>query len=186
MYNYPVIDFYTIPQDIDYGYYTSVCKSLSAKNKLFDKVVEYFNDLPFNIIITIENMFKNLHREPLIQVDIVSVVFQVDNDIIKKMGIFDFYPVFNYVYESYHNLILRESKVLNYEAEGDELEAGIDRFSKFGRLSTIDTLAGGDILKHEDVVNLKYSRIFTKLYLESEKAKFQRELQKIKMRKYDS
>ena len=180
------MEFYTKPKDIDYGYYTSVCKSLSPKNEINGKESPNLTELPFKVIITIENMFKNLHRDPLIQVDIVSVVFEIDTDIIKNIGIFDFYPAFNFIYTQYQKLVEREHKVLNYDVEGDEMEAGIDRFTKFGRLSTIDTLSGGDILKHEEIINLTYSRIFTKLYLESEKAKYQKELHKIKLRRNDS
>jgi len=186
LYNYNIIDFNTKILPIEYDMYTQVCKSLSPINELHGVTIDSVEELPFKTIITLENMFKNLFTNPLLQIDIVSVVFNVDTEEIKKLGIFDFYPRFNFIHDGLNILLERERKVLNYDPEPDEMEAGIDRMNKFGRLSTVDSLAGGNILLHEEVTNLPYSRIFTKLYLESEKSKLTRELNKIRMRKYDS
>lgn len=43
-----------------------------------------------------------------------------------------------------------------------ERKAGIESFKKFGYINTVDSLAGGDVLKWNDVLNLPYEMVFLK------------------------
>ena len=59
------------------------------------------------------------------------------------------------------------------------MEAGIDRFNKFGEFNLIYTLANGDVTKYEKVFNITYSEAFTTLYRRAEEARFTKQLHKI-------
>lgn len=65
----------------------------------------------------------------------------------------------------------------------DEIEAGVDSFSKFGEFNQIYSLADGDITKYDKVFNSSYSEAFITLYRKAEDTRFQKRLQKILLRK---
>ncbi len=180
IFNYPILSFLTVKHNIDYEYYAATIKVLIGKNALLEKSMVELTEQPFKNIITIENLFKTIPQKPTNEIDILAICFQIGTEEIEPLGIVEFYTAFNYVHDSYIKMIQRENTVLHYDPEMEELEAGIDSLRKFGRLSTIDALAGGDILKHNEIVELPYSRVFTKMYLELEKSKFQKALIKIK------
>lgn len=71
-----------------------------------------------------------------------------------------------------------EHKHLNSEPDFDMLAAGINELNIFGDLNTIDMLAGGDILKWEEVKKLSYQKVFDKQLKCIKEAKFQKEYQK--------
>lgn len=184
--NYEILKFLTQPIDVDYEVYAYILRQLKPINNLSGKQSVSLIEQPFKNIISIENLFKSVSNTPKHMIDIVAIVFNVDTDDINNVGVIEFYHAFNYVFNAYTELIERENKVLHYEPDNEEIEAGLSNLNKFGRLSSIDALAGGDILKHNQIIELPYSRVFTKLFLEHEKAKYQRTLIKIKNRKYDS
>ena len=72
-----------------------------------------------------------------------------------------------YVEEELHELAQKE-QVLSYEPDKLDENAGIDRLSKFGVMIQIDRLAGGDLLKYNEVRNMPYGIAFTKLYMDKE------------------
>jgi hypothetical protein len=61
----------------------------------------------------------------------------------------------------------------------NEIEAGVDRFEKFGEFNLIYNLADGDVTKFDAVFNLSYSEAFTTLYRRAEESRYQKALRKI-------
>lgn len=55
-----------------------------------------------------------------------------------------------------------------------EKKAGIQAFEKFKYINTVNSLAGGDVTKWADILNLPYERMFTKLLLNKTEAEYQR------------
>jgi hypothetical protein len=55
-----------------------------------------------------------------------------------------------------------------------ERKAGIQAFEKFKYINTVNALAGGDVTKWADVLNLPYDRVLTKLLLNKTEAEYQR------------
>ena len=84
---------------------------------------------------------------------------------------YDTFALFNHV-ENEVKKIIEKEKALTYEPTGKQLAAGIENLNKFGIFGTIDSLADGDVLKHNDVINLPYHYIFTKLLYEKTKAEY--------------
>jgi uncharacterized protein YgbK (DUF1537 family) len=55
-----------------------------------------------------------------------------------------------------------------------EKKAGIRAFEKFKYINTINSLAGGDITKWTDILNMPYERVLTKLLLNKTEAEYQK------------
>ena len=72
-----------------------------------------------------------------------------------------------------------ESDNLSYQPDGKEEAAGIDDFNKFGYLVQIDSLAGGDITKYEQVKKTKYMDCFTKLLMNKTTFDYTKRLNKL-------
>jgi len=54
-----------------------------------------------------------------------------------------------------------------------EKKAGIQAFEKFKYINTVNSLATGDITRWDDVLNMPYERILTKLLLNKAEAEYQ-------------
>lgn len=59
-------------------------------------------------------------------------------------------------------------------------QAGINRLDQFGLMNTLDNLAGGDILKYDEVRKLRYNVVFDKQYRDIIVKEIQDKLSKIK------
>jgi hypothetical protein len=55
-----------------------------------------------------------------------------------------------------------------------EKRAGIQSFEKFKYINTVNSLAGGDITKWNDILAMPYERILTKLLLNKTEAEYQK------------
>ena len=51
--------------------------------------------------------------------------------------------------------------------------AGIQAFERFKYINTVNALAGGDVTKWEEILNLPYDRVLTKLLLNKTEAEYQ-------------
>lgn len=183
LYNYKIINFLTESFDIDYEYYVSVLKALEPKNILLDKTMQELREQPYKHIISIENLLKQVQKNPVKEIEVLSIAFQIPTEEIEQVGIIEFHQALKFLLDSYKKLIEVENKLLHYEPENEEIEAGIESLTKFGRMASVDTLAGGDILKHSLIIDMPYSKVFTKMYLESEKSKFQKRVHNLRKTK---
>jgi len=75
--------------------------------------------------------------------------------------------------------VFERERVLAYEPDADQIEAGIERINKFGVFATIDVLANGNILLYHEIEAMPYHLVFAKLHLESERAKYMENKSKI-------
>lgn len=82
--------------------------------------------------------------------------------------------------ESIGNL---EKEYLSNPPEADLINAGIRELDELGEFNTIDTLAGGDILKHEQIKALPYHYVFDKLRKQTLENKISKNLAKIQQQK---
>lgn len=86
----------------------------------------------------------------------------------------DIMPFVLWVKNQIEHIANLEAKYLQSEAEAEMVASGIHLLDEFGALTTIDSLAGGDILKHEAIKALPYFVIYQKLKLD----KIQNEIKK--------
>lgn len=71
-----------------------------------------------------------------------------------------------------------EQAHLSGEPDIDMMLAGINELNIFGDLNTIDMMAGGDVLKWNEIKKLPYQTVFDKQLKSIKEAKFQKEYQK--------
>lgn len=88
-------------------------------------------------------------------------------------------PVALWLQKEVISILESENKLLKNEPSNEERRAGLKNFDKFGSFNLIDTLAGGDILKHDAIYQQNYERVFIKLLRDLEVSKFQRRLNEI-------
>ena len=76
-----------------------------------------------------------------------------------------------------------EKEYLSSPPDADLINAGIRELDELGEFNTIDTLAGGDILKHEQIKALPYHYVFDKLRKQTLENKIAKNLAKIQQQK---
>lgn len=58
------------------------------------------------------------------------------------------------------DIVTSEANNLRSPPNSDQLAAGVDMFDEFGVMNTVKALAGGDILKFEEVLKIEYNIVF--------------------------
>ena len=76
-----------------------------------------------------------------------------------------------------------EKEYLYNPPDADLINAGIRELDELGEFNTIDNLAGGDILKHEQIKALPYHFVFDKLRKQTLENKISKNLAKIQQQK---
>ncbi len=74
-----------------------------------------------------------------------------------------------------------EAQTLDYETEPLEIEAGIEVFSKYGPVNTLETLAGGDVLRWEEVKGLSYDTVYIKQLLNKDRREFEKKYRELSL-----
>lgn len=55
-----------------------------------------------------------------------------------------------------------------------EEKAGVKAFEAYGYINTVNSLAGGDLSKWHEIMNMSYSKLLTKLLLNKTEAAYQK------------
>jgi hypothetical protein len=99
----------------------------------------------------------------------------MDRDIeeLADNSVFDLHRSRKYCVEEVRKINKIESDFLGYDPSPEEEQADIRRFSSYGAFLQYDKLAGGILLKYEEVKKLRYDLCFTYLKLLSDKDSFQ-------------
>ena len=90
--------------------------------------------------------------------------------------LFEFFAYFNYCREQIDGITAIENATLSHTPTADEERAGIERFGKFGYLLSINSLAGGDVLKWAQVRELPYEVALSKLMIDKDQSDFDKAL----------
>ena len=89
--NIDILSFLTQQQAIDYEAYVAVIKNLLPANYLCGKEMQLLTEQPYKHIVSIEDRFKQISKQPTVLIEIAAICFQVDTDDIEPIGIFEFY-----------------------------------------------------------------------------------------------
>ena len=92
---------------------------------------------------------------------------------IARMSLFKLQQGRVYIKEQIERINKLENDNLSHTPSHKETSAGIDGFAKFRSFIQFDKLAGGDILKYDEVRKVPYGTCFTKLLLDAETNEFQ-------------
>lgn len=77
------------------------------------------------------------------------------------------------------DIVEREQTSLNKKPTVEQMRAGISMFDEFGVMNIVDTLAGGDVLKYDAILNLEYNTVFLKLRKSNVESIYQENYSKI-------
>lgn len=89
------------------------------------------------------------------------------------------FPIAEFLFSQLRKTIETENKELASSVTSEQVRAGIHSFDQFSFYNTIDSLAGGDVLKYEQVLNLSYNVVFLKLKRTLLESKYKTNYQKI-------
>lgn len=131
-----------------------------------------FIELPYGVV---KKDLPILQKQDLIQ-DSIELILncQFDNVDLSEVPANDFLRFILWIHEQQEFIYTIEKNNLSSELEPELAAAGINRLDEFGSYTTIDSLASGDILKHEEIEKLPYYVVYQKLKLD----KIQREIEK--------
>lgn len=85
-----------------------------------------------------------------------------------------------------NEIVAVESTTLNVPPTAEQRAAGIDEYSKFGVMNTIRALAGGDILKANEVLHIEYSTVYSWLLMKKTDSTFDQRYSAVLQNKYNS
>lgn len=148
------------------------------------KAIKTENKLMHLTLDQVEGIKQNLYsgdNEQLIR--IVSWVQGVDIKEVYKIKIVYFYGIVNSVKEQLEMIFKAESQLSPSDTNIKwEMVEGSRKMAKFGIINTLEKLNGGDILKDEQILNLKYSKVFGTLLKRSTQSDLDSQMSKIKIK----
>lgn len=119
-----------------------------------------------------------VNREYLWLTDIAEVVMiALDRKRmeVEQMKWFDIARFYTFILKAISEINEKEQQ-LSYEPDAKEMNAGIERFQQFSWFATLDRLAGGDVLKYDEVGKQPWNIIFAKLLLQKAEAEYNKAL----------
>jgi hypothetical protein len=102
---------------------------------------------------------------------------------LSKLSIFKLKKSILYIIEEVKKINKMESDYLGHDVSIEEEQADIGRFNEYGPFIQFDKLAGGDVLKYDQIKELNYELCFTKLKLENDMSQYMEDIQRIRANK---
>lgn len=154
-----------------------ILKYGKASNKIGSYTSKPFISLPYGLVkIEIPNLIKDNDFQGCIYAVLSAQFPQVDIETAEANELMAFILWIKEQLEFINHL---ENKYLHTEPKAELLASGIQKLDEFGALTTIDNLAGGDILKYEKIKALPYSEIYQKLKLDKVQAEIKEKYENI-------
>jgi len=151
-------------------------KGKKIKGKKQDKVTaDMARIIPYGVAVYFAQKFSGKEFDE----DLVDELFPKIID----LPITIVYPIGNFFFKDIQRIWKLDKVRLDSDIDIDEQQAGLKELDVFGVFKTIDSLAGGDILKYDEVLQQEYSTIVVKLTYEKAVAKYRERLMEIKQRK---
>lgn len=170
LYNYTFAEFLALSND-DRELYKAFGLKAGAKNLTTTDPQEW----QWGRVKQIQDL---VNREYLWLDDIIEVVMVAldkKREEVEQMKWFDIARFYTFILKAISDINEKEQQ-LAYEPDARELNAGIEDFARFSWFATLDRLAGGDILKYDEVGKQPWSIIFTKLLLNKTDAEYNKKL----------
>ncbi|MCG8212939.1 hypothetical protein J2Q11_08625 [Tenacibaculum finnmarkense genomovar finnmarkense] len=105
---------------------------------------------------------------------VMQLVYGVKAKMFSRINIYNCFAVYKWINEQLKEITDLEVQELGGEVTLEEKEAGVEMLNHFGYSVSVDVLAGGNILKHEEVLAKPYIVIFKKLCLNKAKIEIQK------------
>lgn len=168
--NITMAEFFSLPaQQMQQQY--DLLRNLRESDVLSGHKAEKMDMQPYSVIVKLKKLLQQQTAQTLTQV--VELVFKISREQQIFIRLTDYFPALNYIVNGTEQIARMEMNRLSSPPRDELLASGIERMNAYGDLVTIDTLAGGDILKWSQVEAMPWRYIFTKLCMEKDRAEIQ-------------
>ena len=174
-----ILEFIKPINEVENPNYYSWDNSKSKKIK-----VKSVLELSFGQVTEIRNNFNNASIESI--VESISMVTDLENKQVMYFKITQLYGIINGIKEQLEQITNMEINELSDEEDDIDLITvnATERMAKFGILNTIDSLSNGDVLRWTEIEKLHYLTVYTKLKMDKENNKIQKEITELQKKKY--
>lgn len=163
-------EFFSLPPQRMRQMY-DLLRNLREADTLSAHKAERMDMQPFSVIVKLKKSLQQHTAQTLM--DAVTLVFKLAGDEQKQLKLTEYFPALNFIINGVEQIVKMEANRLSSTPKDELLACGIERMNAYGDLVTIDTLAGGDILKWSQVEAMPWRYIFTKLCMEKDRAEIQ-------------
>lgn len=155
--------------------YQFVKKYGKRTNTLFDVELEPLIYFPYGFVkIDLPSLLNENNID-----EIINIICDIKNISVKEIADKEKISLTLWLIDELEAIGSLEQNYLSSQPEPELIAAGIDKLNVFGELNVIDSLAGGDILKHEGIKALPYYSVFDKLRKDSVKREINKNYNKI-------
>lgn len=193
--NYKVKDFFKLEDEELVGDYLAILEVLNPLNEIPNTKYHFYNkeaktvqikgvnDLSYGEVTTIRELLNEGSIESIIE--IVKMISGLTEKQILKFTIFQFWGIISFIRSEIERISIIEENELADESFDINVEAvnAKQRMAKFGILNIIDALANNDVLKWQEIQDLPYMTVLTKMIMDKEKNKIQSEIQELQRKK---
>lgn len=159
-------------------------------SKLIDKCekgifkIKPFREMQYKQVIELKNVLRGQKNIDLVLIKTVSLFsdLQISDKDIEKANLKEFFQTINQINEQFEDIYRLEKSLQGY-TDVDLSNAGADQMNQFGDLNVIDSLAGGDILKWKEVLQLDWWDVYNKLLKDKIEQDIQRRYAEIQKNK---
>ncbi len=165
-----VRDYTTLTQDakevVDYAIQHALksCRFLRVKHKKTAPIFKDVFELEWEQIIELREYIKAKDV-----FNILRIVYRINEKQFLNLGLYNCFAAHKFVLGEFAELARIESEELSVDLTTGQKNAGAEKLNRFGYYNNLDFLAGGDILKYNEILKKSYSIIFRKLALEKTK-----------------
>ena len=140
-------------------------------------VKESITELTFSEVNSSKRQAMSL--ESVDKLDVVRMVYKEEP---LRMNVFRFYGCLRFLTLEAERVMRMEQEHWNTEPTEHDIklqQAGVKELEQFGDLPMIDSLAGGDILRYNDIEKLNYLEVHYILWYRATQANIQNRFQKL-------
>lgn len=155
--------------------YNFVKKYGKRTNILFDVELEPLIYFPYGFVkIDLPSLLNENNID-----EIINLICDIKDISVKKITDKEKISLTLWLIDELEAIGNLEQNYLSSQPEPELIAAGIDKLNVFGELNVIDSLAGGDILKHKGIKALPYYSVFDKLRKDNVKSEINKNYNKI-------
>lgn len=159
-------------------------KFAKPRNNLCGVELEDITDLPYLVLKTnVPDLFDSQKFEEAFYIILKNYKKNITFKRVKRARNNDKFLFMLWVKEQYTRINDLEERMLVSPPDVKLLQAGIRELDVLGDYNTIDSLAGGDILKWEAIRQMKYSEVFNKLLKNTIESRINKRLVEINKQK---
>lgn len=95
----------------------------------------------------------------------------------KSLPMVQSYPIARAIIMKLDEFFKKYTRLNDYKPSSEQIAAGIDKLNQYGFFATLHSIAGGDPLKYDDMLNQPADTIYQTLLMDFEVSEYQKRLQ---------